>query len=47
MAAETATRLNPDGAETLLANAYYRYHIERDYNGARDPLREDPTRGPQ
>jgi TolB-like protein/Tfp pilus assembly protein PilF len=35
MAAETATRLNPTGAETLLANAYYRYHIERDYNGAR------------
>ena len=35
LAAETATRLNPTGAETLLANAYYRYHIERDYNGAR------------
>lgn len=35
VAAETATRLNPTGAETLLANAYYRYHIERDYNGAR------------
>jgi TolB-like protein/Tfp pilus assembly protein PilF len=39
LAAETATRLNPTGAETLLANAYYRYHIERDYNGAR-PLFE-------
>jgi TolB-like protein/class 3 adenylate cyclase/Flp pilus assembly protein TadD len=35
-AAETATRLNPTAAETLLANAYYRYHIERDYNGARE-----------
>ena len=34
-AAENATRLNPAGAETLLANAYYRYHIERDYQGAR------------
>ena len=36
IAVETATRLNPSAAETLLANAYYRYHIERDYNGARD-----------
>ena len=27
-------RLNPTGAETLLAQAYYRYHIERDYHGA-------------
>jgi len=35
VAAETATRLNAAAAETLLANAYYRYHIERDYNGAR------------
>ena len=35
-AAETATQLNPTEAETLLANAYYRYHIQRDYNGARD-----------
>ena len=35
VATETATRLNPAAAETLLANAYYRYHIERDYNGAR------------
>jgi len=34
-AAETATRLNPLSAETLLANAYYRYHVERDYEGAR------------
>ena len=34
-AAETATRLNPSSLETLLANAYYRYHIERDYDGAR------------
>ena len=34
-AAETATRLSPDDPETLLANAYYRYHIERDYDGAR------------
>jgi TolB-like protein len=36
IAVETATRLNPSAAETLLAQAYYRYHIERDYNGARD-----------
>lgn len=34
-AAETATRLNPSSLETLLANAYYRYHVERDYEGAR------------
>ncbi len=34
-AAETATRLDPNSAETLLANAYYRYHIVRDYSGAR------------
>jgi tetratricopeptide (TPR) repeat protein len=34
-AAEAATRLNPTSAETLLANAYYRYHVERDYEGAR------------
>lgn len=34
-AAERATRLNPILPETLLANAYYRYHVERDYEGAR------------
>ncbi len=34
-AAETATRLNRSALETLLANAYYRYHVERDYEGAR------------
>jgi TolB-like protein/Tfp pilus assembly protein PilF len=34
-AAEAATRLNPGALETLLANAYYRYHVERDYEGAR------------
>ncbi len=34
-AAEKATRLHPSSPETLLANAYYRYHIERDYEGAR------------
>ena len=34
-AVETATRLNPSSPETLLANAYYRYHVERDYEGAR------------
>jgi TolB-like protein/Tfp pilus assembly protein PilF len=34
-AAETATRLNPSSLETLLANAYYRYQVERDYEGAR------------
>ena len=34
-AAETATRLNPTAPETLFANAYYRYHVERDYAGAR------------
>jgi TolB-like protein/class 3 adenylate cyclase/Flp pilus assembly protein TadD len=35
LAAETATRLSPSSPETLLANAYYRYHVERDYDGAR------------
>ncbi|MGI8820352.1 MAG: tetratricopeptide repeat protein [Chthoniobacterales bacterium] len=35
-AAETARRLDPAAPETLLANAYYRYHIERDYAGARE-----------
>jgi Tfp pilus assembly protein PilF len=30
-----ATRLDPASPETLLANAYYRYHIQRDYEGAR------------
>jgi tetratricopeptide (TPR) repeat protein len=35
-AAETATRLAPTAAETFLANAYYRYHVERDYIGARE-----------
>ena len=35
VAVETATRLNPSALETLLAQAYYRYHVERDYEGAR------------
>jgi TolB-like protein/cytochrome c-type biogenesis protein CcmH/NrfG len=35
-AAETATRLKPDAPETLLANAYYRYQVLRDYDGARE-----------
>ncbi|HVF73220.1 MAG TPA: tetratricopeptide repeat protein [Chthoniobacterales bacterium] len=35
-AAETATALAPNAAETLLTNAYYRYHVERDYAGARE-----------
>ncbi|MEY2521428.1 MAG: eukaryotic-like serine/threonine-protein kinase [Verrucomicrobiota bacterium] len=35
-AAETATRLAPALPETQLANAYYRYHGQRDYNGARE-----------
>jgi len=35
-AAETATQLAPGSPETLLANAYYRYHLQRDYAGARD-----------
>ena len=34
-ATETATRLNPSSLETQLANAYYRYHVERNYAGAR------------
>ncbi|CAN5673117.1 hypothetical protein BH20VER1_BH20VER1_06600 [soil metagenome] len=34
-AVETVTRLAPDNPDTLFANAYYRYHIERDYEGAR------------
>ena len=36
LAVETATRLDPNSPETLLANAYYRYHVQRDYNGARE-----------
>jgi TolB-like protein/Tfp pilus assembly protein PilF len=36
VAAETATRLAPGSPETLLANAYYRYHIQRDYPAARE-----------
>jgi TolB-like protein len=35
VAAETATKLAPDAPETLMANAFYRYHIQRDYEGAR------------
>jgi TolB-like protein len=35
-AAETAARLDPDAPATLLAQAYYRYHVERDYEGARE-----------
>ena len=35
VAAETATRLAPASPETLLANAYYRYHVLHDYVGAR------------
>ena len=35
VAAETATELNPSAPETLFAAAYYRYHVERDYEGAR------------
>jgi len=35
IAAEIATRLDPGSAETLLANAYYRYQVVRDYEGAR------------
>ena len=46
-AAEQATRLDPSSPETLLANAYYRYHVERDYDGARllfeKILREAPS----
>ena len=35
VAAETATKLNPDAPATVLANAFYRYHVLRDYEGAR------------
>jgi TolB-like protein/Flp pilus assembly protein TadD len=35
VAAETATKLKPDAPATLLANAFYRYHVLRDYEGAR------------
>ncbi len=35
VAAETATRLDPSSPETLLANAYYRYFVPRNYEGAR------------
>src|SRR5262249_15493399 len=35
VAAETATKLRPDALATVLANAFYRYHVLRDYEGAR------------
>lgn len=35
LAVEKATQLSASSVETLLANAYYRYHVERDYEGAR------------
>jgi len=35
-AAEKATQLAPTSPETMLANAYYRYHVQRDYAGARE-----------
>ena len=34
-AAETATRLDPSSPETLMANAYYCYLVQRDWDGAR------------
>jgi len=34
-AAQRATELAPTSPETMLANAYYRYHVQRDYAGAR------------
>jgi TolB-like protein/Tfp pilus assembly protein PilF len=34
VAAETATKLRPDAPATVLANAFYRYHVLRDYEGA-------------
>jgi TolB-like protein/predicted Zn-dependent protease len=36
VAAETASQIAPSSPETLLANAYYRYHVLRDYSGARE-----------
>jgi TolB-like protein/tetratricopeptide (TPR) repeat protein len=36
VAVETATQLAPGSPETLLANAYYRYHLKHDYAGARE-----------
>src|SRR5262245_37231439 len=44
VAAETATKLKPDAPVTLLANAFYRYHVLRDYEGARvlfEKIREE------
>jgi TolB-like protein/Tfp pilus assembly protein PilF len=35
VAAETATKLRSDAPATVLANAFYRYHVLRDYEGAR------------
>jgi TolB-like protein/Tfp pilus assembly protein PilF len=49
VAAETAIRLAPASPETLLANAYYRYHVLHDYVGARELFekirRELPSSG--
>ena len=50
IALETAIRLAPDAAETLTAQGFYRYRIERDYNGAREifqRLREKSPNDPQ
>jgi tetratricopeptide (TPR) repeat protein len=35
VAAETAAKLQPDAPATVLANAFYHYHVLRDYDGAR------------
>ena len=34
--AEKATQLAPASPETMLANSYYRYHVQRDYAGAQE-----------
>jgi TolB-like protein/Tfp pilus assembly protein PilF len=39
-AAETALRLNPASPDAQLAQAYYRYQVERDFGGARQLFEE-------
>ena len=45
-ALETAVRLAPDASETLTAQGFYRYRIERDYDGAREIFQRLRERSP-
>ena len=45
-ALETAVRIAPDAMETLTAQGFYRYRIERDYDGAREIFERLRERSP-